>query len=127
MSQGDRERERQRRREVSNESHIGNRFGREVNGLIMQVERELLDYRGLPRRSWYRNLVYAPGYYEGYAAKTLPGVREVMEERQWDVTREQAVRLTDAINRARDTIHEAARRARAALPRQISRAGRSRR
>lgn len=99
----------------------------EVNGLIMQVERELLDYRGLPRRPWYRNLVYAPGYYEGYAAKTLPGVREAMEERQWDVAREQAVRLTDAINRARDTIHEAAQRARAALPRQISRAERSRR
>ncbi len=41
----------------------------ELNGLIMKVERDYLDERGLPRRPWYRNLLYAPGYYTGYAAR----------------------------------------------------------
>lgn len=92
----------------------------DVNGLIMQVERELIDGRGLPRRPWYRNLVYAPGYYEGYAAKTLPGVREMMEDGDWAQAKEQAQWLTDAINRATVVIDQATTRAREALPRQVS-------
>jgi N-acetylated-alpha-linked acidic dipeptidase len=38
---------------------------------------------GLPGRSWYRNLIYAPGRLTGYGAKTLPGVREAIEEQRW--------------------------------------------
>lgn len=38
---------------------------------------------GLPGRPWYRNLVYAPGKFTGYGAKTLPGVREAIEEERW--------------------------------------------
>ena len=53
----------------------------------MQVERELTDERGLWRRPWYRSLVYAPGFYEGYAAKTLPGVREAMEAGEWYIAK----------------------------------------
>jgi N-acetylated-alpha-linked acidic dipeptidase len=66
-----------------------------------QTERELLDERGLWRRPWYKNLVYAPGYYEGYAAKTLPGVREAMEEGEWEIAREQAGMLVEALDRPR--------------------------
>jgi N-acetylated-alpha-linked acidic dipeptidase len=39
---------------------------------------------GLPRRPWYVHQIYAPGFYTGYGVKTLPGVREAIEERQWD-------------------------------------------
>jgi N-acetylated-alpha-linked acidic dipeptidase len=39
---------------------------------------------GLPGRPWFRNLVYAPGRLTGYGAKTLPGVREAIEEDRWD-------------------------------------------
>jgi N-acetylated-alpha-linked acidic dipeptidase len=38
----------------------------------------------LPRRPWYRHQIYAPGYYTGYGVKTIPGVREAIEERRWD-------------------------------------------
>lgn len=38
---------------------------------------------GLPRRSWFKHHIYAPGFYTGYGVKTLPGVREAIEERQW--------------------------------------------
>ena len=92
----------------------------EVNRLIMQAERELLDERGLWRRPWYRNLVYAPGYYEGYAAKTLPGVREAMEEGEWEIARTQAGMLVEALDRATAVVTEAADEARAIAPRLVS-------
>ena len=90
-----------------------------LNRLIMQAEREMIDERGLWRRPWYRNLVYAPGYYEGYAAKTLPGVREAMEDGAWDVARDQAAMLVEALERAATVLTEATDVARSA-PRLVS-------
>jgi N-acetylated-alpha-linked acidic dipeptidase len=49
----------------------------------MQSERQLLDPAGLSHREWYRHLLYAPGFYTGYDVKTLPGVREGIEQRQY--------------------------------------------
>lgn len=92
----------------------------QINQLIMQTERELLDERGLWRRPWYKNLVFAPGYYEGYAAKTLPGVREAMEDGEWEIAREQAGMLVEALDRAAAVITEAGDRARAVGPRLVS-------
>ena len=84
----------------------------DINRLIMQAEREMIDERGLWRRPWYRNVVYAPGYYEGYAAKTLPGVREAMEDGEWEVARDQAAMLVEALRRAAVVLTEAGDRAR---------------
>ncbi len=56
--------------------------------LARQTEQSLVVDVGLPGRDWYKNLIYAPGRYTGYAAKTLPGVREAIEEERWaDVDR----------------------------------------
>jgi N-acetylated-alpha-linked acidic dipeptidase len=38
---------------------------------------------GLPRRPWFKHQIYAPGFYTGYGVKTLPGVREAIEQRNW--------------------------------------------
>jgi len=38
----------------------------------------------LPHRPWYRHMLYAPGLYTGYGVKTLPGVREAIEQKKWD-------------------------------------------
>ncbi len=46
-------------------------------------ERLLTRVEGLPRRPWYRHYVFAPGFYTGYGVKTLPGVREAIEEGAW--------------------------------------------
>ncbi len=92
----------------------------EVNQLIMRAERELIDERGIWRRPWYRNLVYAPGYYEGYAAKTLPGVREAMEDGEWEIARTQAGMLVEALVRATAIVTQAGEKAKEALPRQVS-------
>jgi N-acetylated-alpha-linked acidic dipeptidase len=54
-----------------------------VNEVLMQSERKLITPDGLPRRSWYRHQIYAPGYYTGYDVKTIPGVREAIEQKQW--------------------------------------------
>ena len=54
-----------------------------LNKLLFQVERALINEKGLPRRSWYKHQVYAPGFYTGYGVKTLPGIREGIEERNW--------------------------------------------
>ncbi len=56
---------------------------------LMHLERTLLCAEGLPRRPWYRHLLYAPGFYTGYGVKTLPGVREALEERNWTETTRQ--------------------------------------
>ncbi len=56
---------------------------KELNEILFRVERALVNDKGLPRRSWYKHQVYAPGFYTGYGVKTLPGIREAIEERNW--------------------------------------------
>ncbi len=51
----------------------------------MQSERKLILPTGLPGRQWYKNQIYAPGAYTGYGVKTLPGVREAMDQEDWKV------------------------------------------
>jgi N-acetylated-alpha-linked acidic dipeptidase len=56
--------------------------------LARQVEQTLIVDVGLPGRDWYKHLIYAPGRYTGYEGKTLPGVREAIEEERFaDVDR----------------------------------------
>lgn len=50
---------------------------------LMHVEQALLTQQGLPRRPWFHHEIYAPGFYTGYGVKTVPGVREAIEQRQW--------------------------------------------
>jgi N-acetylated-alpha-linked acidic dipeptidase len=61
---------------------------KELNGILFKVERSLINEKGLPRRSWYKHQIYAPGYYTGYGVKTLPGIREAIEERSWKEAQE---------------------------------------
>lgn len=60
-----------------------------VDNSLMQIERTMLRPEGLPRRKWYRHQLYAPGYYTGYGVKTLPAVREAIEQRNWKEAMEQ--------------------------------------
>jgi N-acetylated-alpha-linked acidic dipeptidase len=56
--------------------------------LAQQTEQTLIMDVGLPGRDWYKHMIYAPGRYTGYEPKTLPGVREAIEEERWaDVDR----------------------------------------
>ncbi len=77
---------------------------RQINRLLYQSERLLIDERGLPGRNWFRHQIYAPGFYTGYGVKTLPGVREAIEERRWEEADEQISRAAAAIDRFADTV-----------------------
>ena len=55
----------------------------QVNETLMQSERKLTQPAGLPGRPWYKHEIYAPGLYTGYGVKTLPGIREAIEQKQW--------------------------------------------
>src|SRR4029079_19552068 len=74
-----------------------------INASLAQIDPLLIDPAGLPGRPWYKNLIYAPGTLTGYGAKTLPGVREGIEQRRFDNARAYVVRtarvLEDYANR----------------------------
>ncbi len=72
-----------------------------INAQLIAVERTLTLPDGLPGRPWYRNQIYAPGLYTGYGVKTLPGVRESIEEKQWKLAEEQAVRVGKVLENCR--------------------------
>ncbi len=61
----------------------------QLNQLLFQAEQKLLSANGLPRRPWFRHTIYAPGFYTGYGVKTLPGIREAIEQRNWKEAQEQ--------------------------------------
>ncbi len=60
-----------------------------LNKKLYQAEQVLLTDTGLPRRGWYKHTLYAPGFYTGYGVKTIPGVREAIEQRDWKEAEEQ--------------------------------------
>ncbi len=67
-----------------------------LNAAITQIEQTLLDTHGLPGREWYQHMIYAPGLHTGYGVKTLPGIREAIEEQRWD----EANRYIGVVSRA---------------------------
>jgi N-acetylated-alpha-linked acidic dipeptidase len=64
-------------------AHLSRANLAKLQGLMQSLDQTLLVDQGLPFRSWYKNLIYAPGRFTGYGAKTLPGVREAIEEERW--------------------------------------------
>jgi N-acetylated-alpha-linked acidic dipeptidase len=58
-----------------------------VNQTLYSTERAFRYEPGLPKRQWFKHLAYAPGFYTGYGVKTLPGIREAIEQRRWDEAR----------------------------------------
>lgn len=61
----------------------------DVNEMLFTTERLLTRDEGLPGRSWYKHHIYAPGFYTGYGVKTLPSVREAIEQREYAMVGEQ--------------------------------------
>jgi len=70
-----------------------------LNISLFQAEKELLSEAGLPGRPWYKHTIYAPGFYTGYGVKTLPGVREAIEQYNQKEVEEQVLVLTTAISK----------------------------
>jgi N-acetylated-alpha-linked acidic dipeptidase len=60
-----------------------------LDEILYKTERNLTRNEGLPRRDWFKHQIYAPGFYTGYGVKTLPSVREAIEQRDWREAQEQ--------------------------------------
>ena len=80
---------------------------RQVNARLMQAERQLIESAGLPRRPWYRHLLYAPGFYTGYAVKTMPGIREAIEQKEYGEAETEIGRVAKALEREAMLLDEA--------------------
>jgi len=70
-----------------------------LNRILYRAEQELLLEQGLPLRSWYKHALYAPGFYTGYSVKTLPGVREAIEQRNFLQAEIEIKRAAQSINK----------------------------
>jgi len=80
-----------------------------LNKVLYQAEQKLMVQGGLPRRPWYRHTIYSPGYYTGYGVKTLPGIREAIEQRNWKEAQEQIEIVANAITNYTQEVDAAAK------------------
>jgi len=86
----------------------------EVNKLLIDSERKLTTAEGLPNRPWFKHQLYAPGFYTGYAAKTVPAVREAIEQKQWKQADERIVVVARVLQDEAQLISTAAQKLSAA-------------
>ncbi len=80
----------------------------ELNAKLIESERKLTSDDGLPRRSWYKHLLYAPGVYSGYGVKTVPGVREGIEQKRYAEADQEIARVAKALEEESALIDSAA-------------------
>jgi len=81
------------------ESFFDTATPRSVNEALIAIERDLTDANGLAGRPWFKHLIYAPGYYTGYAAQVLPGIREAIEKKDWVALEREVNRVAGALER----------------------------
>ncbi|MBI4625892.1 MAG: M28 family peptidase [Verrucomicrobia bacterium] len=80
----------------------------ELDAVLRSLEPALLHAPGLPGREWFRHMIYAPGLKTGYGVKTLPGVREAIEDRRWPEAERYASVIGDVLNAYCDRVDRAA-------------------
>lgn len=80
-----------------------------LNKLLAQAEQKLLIEQGLPNRPWFKHSIYAPGFYTGYGVKTLPGIREAIEQRDWKQAQDQIELASKALNAYAEQINAASK------------------
>jgi N-acetylated-alpha-linked acidic dipeptidase len=78
-----------------------------LNQILSTLEQAMTHPGGLPRRPWFRHQIYAPGFYTGYGVKTLPGVREAIEQRDWEEASAHIEIVAETLNRVAMEIDEA--------------------
>jgi len=81
---------------------------KDANDKLAAVERALTLNEGLPNRPWFKHQIYAPGFYTGYDVKTLPAVREAIEQKDWKLAGEEIVKVGKVLESAGEAIEGAA-------------------
>ena len=96
-------------KKASNGKSLSLEKQRQLDAILIQSERALTRSEGLPRRDWFTHQIYAPGFYTGYGVKTIPAVREAIEQRDWKEANEQVVIVAGTIERFASEIDRAAK------------------
>jgi N-acetylated-alpha-linked acidic dipeptidase len=78
-----------------------------LDTVLLTTERTLLTPEGLPRRPWYRHQIYAPGFYTGYGVKTIPAIREAIEQRNWKEAEASVPIVAGVLDRLADQLDRA--------------------
>jgi N-acetylated-alpha-linked acidic dipeptidase len=89
-------------------SLVGRAELRSLNKLLLQSERKLGNGDGLPRRDWFKHQIYAPGFYTGYGVKTMPQIREGLEEDRLDEAQGGVRTVSAAVNGLAAQVQDAA-------------------
>lgn len=76
---------------------INKKTTKDINNLLYTIERLMIRDEGLPKREWYKHYIYAPGFYTGYGVKTIPAVREAIEQREYDQVEKQIMLSAEVI------------------------------
>jgi N-acetylated-alpha-linked acidic dipeptidase len=79
-----------------------------LNALLIQSERKLTNPEGIPGRPWYKHEIYAPGVYTGYGVKTMPAVRESIEQKKWELADEGIIEVSKVLAAEAELINSAA-------------------
>ena len=81
----------------------------ELNKLLLTSEQKLGNTEGLPRREWFKHQMYAPGFYTGYGVKTMPQIREGLEENRFTEAQGGVRTVSSAVNALAAQVNQAAR------------------
>jgi len=79
-----------------------------VNKLLQSSEQKLGNSDGLPRRDWFKHQIYAPGFYTGYGVKTMPQIREGLEEGRYTEAQGGVRTVSAAVNALAVQVDQAA-------------------
>jgi N-acetylated-alpha-linked acidic dipeptidase len=80
-----------------------------LNLALRAAEEALLNPAGLPRRSWFKHTIYAPGEFTGYAAVVIPGVNEAIDASDAPRAQTQLAALAQALDRSAAILDAAAK------------------
>jgi N-acetylated-alpha-linked acidic dipeptidase len=92
---------------ATRDKQIAPNVQKNLDVILFRTERALTSDNGLPRRNWFKHQIYAPGFYTGYGVKTLPAIREAIEQRDWKEAAEQIKIVAQIIENFADEIDKA--------------------
>jgi len=78
-----------------------------VNESLMKTERVLTSPEGLPNREWYKHQIYAPGFYTGYGVKTVPGIREAVDSKDWPLAKRETLVVEQCLAQMNQAVNDA--------------------
>ena len=78
-----------------------------VNSALLRTERVLTGPKACLTGPWYKHQIYAPGLYTGYGVKTIPGVREAVDTKDWSLAQKEAVVVEQCLEQLNQAVNDA--------------------